>query len=394
MKKRIIYVFGSTNYSGAEIVMERLILNSYNIDALIICPPGEFSERLIKNRLSVHIEKQLSSLNIKSNNYNKFFLILLVIKKFIIINFRLTCMCIKYKFSVVHANNLTCAVYILPSVFLGRFFFKNKVKFIWSNHDLKYPDGETYDKLSFKCVKFFDQTLAVSKAVKEKYSLKLQEKIVVLYNGLNTDIFALSALDRKLFREEYKLSSNTIAIAIIGVICERKGHELLIDVFKEISQNGFNIKLFIIGKFNQNEKIYEINIKNKISNSKDIVHIPFIKDIAPIYSGLDIVINNSLPNLSEPLGTTIYEGMSCERLVLASNTGGSPEIISNEIDGFLFKAGDRDDLKSKLLYLIHNNENLSNVKKNARLKVRKLFSINTMVENYDSILSSFYQKNL
>src|SRR5207237_10676882 len=97
--------------------------------------------------------------------------------------------------------------------------------------------------------------------------------------------------------------------------------------------------------------------------------------------------NNSSKQGSEPLGTTIYEAMACEKIVLASNTGGSPEIIENGIDGFLFDADEQDQLKSvleKVVTLIE--EGSSTIQKSARRKAEGKFNIHEMITDYNKIV--------
>ena len=385
-ESKVLYIFCSTNYSGAEIVLERLITNNKNTIPFAMCPPGQFAQNLKKNGINVIYENALSSLNRTNKTYNKLSLIFTVFIKIIKINYHILKIKKHNKINIIHSNNLTAATYTLPCIITRKLWFRS-CKFIWSKHDISYPDGEISSKLASFCIKKFDLTLAVSSAVKLIETSKLQKKIQILYNGLDTNNFKFDSIKRNKFRLKYKLNEYNLTLGIVGLISERKGHLDLLEVFELIISKHPNIKLLVIGRYNTSEPDYKKTFEKKLHTIKNITLLPFTNDVVSAYCGIDVLINCSLPELSEPLGTTIYEAMSCERLVLASNTGGSPEIIDDGKDGFLFKAGDKEDLINKLQLLIKNEASLDIITKNARKKVLNKFSIQNMVNNYNTILA-------
>ncbi|MDN3582817.1 glycosyltransferase family 4 protein [Mucilaginibacter flavus] len=381
--KHVLYVFGSSNYSGAEIVITRLIENNKLVVPIVLCPPGPFSELLTGKGIKVINERSLKALNRANKERGRLATLLIVALNFLKINSRVLGLIWKHKLKIIHANNLSASVYILPVVVFFKLFSSSR-KFVWSNHDLVYPDGKKMDDLAGKCVKNFDATLAVSLAVKNKFATDLQEKIHVLYNGLDLELFKSSPSLRANFREEIK-AGEEIIIAIVGLIIPRKGHLLLINVINELAQTHGNIKLLIVGKFLPVEHEYELLVKELV-DSKHIFLQGYSDNVIELYSGIDILVNASLPEMSEPLGTTIYEAMALNKIVVASNTGGSPEIVTHKINGFLFEAGDSQSLKNVLTEVLDNWDNLNEVRQNARKLTEQKFNIDKMVKNYNSIL--------
>ncbi len=385
----VLYVFCSTNFSGAEIVMERLILKNEEVNAICLCPPGEFADRLKMKGIVVVEENALTSLDRNNVRYSKLILLLIVLRKISRINYRVVKILAQNRIQIIHGNNLGAAFYILP-LRITRFLFSPKLKCIWSNHDLSYPNGKQSEFLARTCVRFFNRTIVVSQAVKNKFPKSYADRIEVLYNGLDSSVFAFDLNKRRNFRISNNILDKEIAIGIIGLISERKGHHLLINQFFELSKKHIGLKLLIIGRFNSSEKKFQELISKEIEkfgNTK-IQLKSHTDNIVEAYCGLDIVVNCSLPLLSEPLGTTIYEAMACERIVLASDTGGSPEIVSDNDDGFLFKAGDENDLYRKIDYIIREDYLiLKQMQIRARKKAIEKFSIDKMKNNYNLILN-------
>ena len=61
----------------------------------------------------------------------------------------------------------------------------------------------------------------------------------------------------------------------------------------------------------------------------------------------------------ETWGLTINEAMACGKAILASDkVGGVPDLIKEGVNGHIFKAGDVEDLETKLGFLLSNKEQL------------------------------------
>lgn len=385
--KNVLYVFCSQNFSGAEIVIERLITSNPQINSFAICPPGLFADRLKKKNIKVYENNYLSSLERGKNSYSKFNLFLRLVFKYINITKEIFKLIKSEDISIVHSNNLAASVYLIPSVIISKLIAR-KVKWIWSNQDITYSDGKTGQFLANLCILVFDRTITASNAVRNKFPF-FRCKTTTIYAGLDTYYFRFSETSREKFRKQHNLSSQSTLIGIVGVISNGKGHHLLVNSIKNLLKEFPHIVLVIVGPFSPVEKSYKNTINNLISTlpSCNYILIGQTDNILEVYSGIDILVNATLQIRKEPLGTTIYEAMSCERLVLASNTGGSPEIISDCIDGLLFEADSESDLTRKLRDLVVNYKHLNSMRHLARIKVLSLFDIRSMVNSYNQTLN-------
>ncbi|MBY0424596.1 MAG: glycosyltransferase family 4 protein, partial [Cytophagales bacterium] len=233
------------------------------------------------------------------------------------------------------------------------------------------------------------ETIAVSNAVKNKIDPTLSnKKISVLYNGVNLSEFSENQSIRSKARKKLSISENSIVISIIGTISDYKGQDLVIYAFKNIKQlNTNNIYLLIVGRC---EDVQFLDFLKKSScefQNESIKFIDHTDNILEIYNCIDILVNATKSYRSEPLGTTIIEAMALKKLVVASNTGGSPEIVDDMENGFIFEVDDENSLTAKLGYIINNFQNLDHIRNNARKKVQSTFEIELMTENYNNLLT-------
>jgi glycosyltransferase involved in cell wall biosynthesis len=384
----VLYVFGGEKASGAEKVIQRLVVqNTAHVNAHLFISPGNFAQTLLDDPNSSFIKKTLVSrlkkLNRSSTGKLKFYLNALL--NYFSVSWLAYRYVMKNKIDVVHANTIVPASYLLPAILFSK-ILNPQVKWFWSDHDLRYFSSLDH-KLSALCVNTFDLTLVVSEAVKTKYGSHTA-KIEVLYNGLNINEFKSKAALRKTFRQNHKIEDQTMIIGLAGTIEPRKGQLALINAFVKINKEFAGSRLLLAGPPSADEPVYVDDVLKAIKQNPSIIYLGKISDMVSFYNGCDIIVNNSSNEGSEPLGTTLYEAMACEKIVAASATGGTPEIIDNKINGYLFKPDSAEDVYQILRDIMVNINSLQKIKENARIKASERFNILTMAERYNLLLSN------
>ena len=95
-----------------------------------------------------------------------------------------------------------------------------------------------------------------------------------------------------------------------------------------------------------------------------------------------------LGSLREGISNTVLEAMSSGLPVIASDTGGNPELIEDEVNGTLVPPGDRDALARAITAYIQDPDRRARHGKASRDRVISLFSITTMVNSYRQLYQS------
>ena len=126
-----------------------------------------------------------------------------------------------------------------------------------------------------------------------------------------------------------------------------------------MNANRQNIKFLIVGDVFQGLNTDDTNYKDKLIQSREkfalndsVVFTGWRSDITAILALSDILVNASVK--PEPLGTTILEAMAAGKPVICSDIGGSPEIVQNGINGFLFPSGNAQALADAIERLVKN----------------------------------------
>ena len=384
MKEEVLYVFGGEKAQGAEIVIERLMnYNTANISAHLFIAPGIFADTLAVSNKPYKITrlKRLRKLNRSKTSKFAFYITALI--NYIAVPYSVFKYIRANKISIIHANTVVPASYLLPLIVFSKIIMPGK-KWIWSDHDMKY--FSSLDLFLAKCcVKLYNCTLAVSAAAAKKY--QANNKVKVLYNGLDKDIFKHDDLKRREFRYQYNIGESARVLGIAASICPGKGVLPLIEVFNRLAPKFPDVLLFIAGKYADDDQVYNDNVKVAIANNLQIIHPGFVQDMLAFYSGCDVIISNSDLQRSESLGTTIYEAMACSKIVVASRTGGTPEIITDKVDGYLFEADNVSALEQTLEFVLTRPLSTT-IAIAAREKVARQFGIDVMANNYNKVLQS------
>ena len=168
----------------------------------------------------------------------------------------------------------------------------------------------------------------------------------------------------------------------VAILVPRKGHKILVDAVKilndEIKDFSKNSLFIIEGKGSSEDEI-----KKQIKDSNLNENFKFLKDYENIFDLMniaDVILLTSIAN--EDFPNVVIEGMSLEKLVLASRIAGVPEQIIDMESGLTFNIGDKTDLVRKLKIILSGKINLDNIRKNALTRYHQLFSVERSVMEY------------
>ena len=222
--------------------------------------------------------------------------------------------------------------------------------------------------------------------IKENYSefLEIKKKFLVIFRGINVDYFESSTKlesDEKKLMDKWGIKKDKKIILMPGRLTSWKGQELLIEAINlvkiELGYEAFHV--VILGS-DQGRNVYKkklIHLSEQYQLSNQIKFINHCDDMALAYKISDIVISASIE--PEAFGRVAVEAQSMEKLIIASNIGGSNETIIDNKTGFLFESGDARSLSQKIIKAITMDEtSLELIGKEGRKNIIKKFNVEKM----------------
>ena len=366
---KVLQVIPRLGYGGAETGCYDIAhyLPENNCKSFIITSGGELTKFINKEKVKL-IRLPVHSKNPILIFFNSIFLIGIILF---------------FDISIVHARSRAPAWSCLFATKLtGR-------KFVTTFHGTYNFSGKIkklYNSIMVRSDLIIAGSNFIFSHIKENYSefLGLKKKFLVIFRGINVDYFDQSTKldsDEKKILKKWEIDKEKKIILVPGRLTNWKGQLLLIEAINlvkiELGYEAFNV--VILGS-EQGRDLYKkklIRLTEQYRLTNQIKFIDHCDDMALAYKVSDIVISPSIE--PEAFGRVSVEAQSMEKLIIASNIGGSNETIINEKTGFLFKAGNANDLSKKIIRAITMDEmSLQLMGKEGRKNVIKKFNVEKM----------------
>jgi glycosyltransferase involved in cell wall biosynthesis len=165
----------------------------------------------------------------------------------------------------------------------------------------------------------------------------------VVPQGISSTFFGLDCIP-----QEYNLLS-------IGAFTKRKGHLQLIAALQKVKENYPDIKLTIAGALSDVNYYMELktyilacNLEENVTLCADID----FEEILRLYQQAELFV---LHTEEESQGIVFCEAMAVGKAIVATNVGGVPWVVENNVNGLLSDFGDIDTFAQNILKLIHDN---------------------------------------
>ena len=366
---KVLQVIPKLGYGGAETGCYDIAhyLSENNCKSFIVTSGGELIKFIDKKKVKL-IRLPVNSKNPLLVFFNAMLLVGIILF---------------YNISIVHARSRAPAWSCLLATKL------TKRKFVTTFHG-------TYS-FSGKFKKFYNSVMVRSDLIiagsnfifshiKENYSkfFKLKKKFLVIFRGINVDYFDASSKlesEEKKLLQKWEINKEKKIILMPGRLTSWKGQELFIEAINltkiELGYEAFHV--VILGS-DQGRDLYKKKLIRLIEQYRLTNQIKFIEhcdDMALAYKVSDIVVSASIE--PEAFGRVAVEAQSMEKMIIASDIGGSNETIINEKTGLLFESGNANSLSKKIIQAITMDEtSIELIGKEGRKNIIKKFNVEKM----------------
>jgi glycosyltransferase involved in cell wall biosynthesis len=212
------------------------------------------------------------------------------------------------------------------------------------------------------------------------------EKIRVHYNGLNFSKFDYTLFDKAESKAVWGINPDELVIGFLGRFSMMKGHQEFFEAGKILLENypEKKIKFLVAGGDSFGEKEFgEITRefgKNLLGDQ--VIYTGSIENTPKVLSAMDIL---AFPSHEESFGNVLCEAAAMEIAVVASRSGGVPDIVKDQETGILVEPKNSESLAKGISVYIES-EDLRNIHgKNARLYVMRKFADDKQLEELENI---------
>ncbi len=159
----------------------------------------------------------------------------------------------------------------------------------------------------------------------------------------------------RIAREQLGLPLDAWMCGTVGRFDHGKGQEYLLRAIAELRTQGADIHALIVGEDTRGEGQGYGTRLHSMTEELDIadrIHFrPFLDDVETAYAAMNAFV---LTSISETYGMVTIEAMASCLPIIATNSAGTPDIISDGRTGLLIPVRDHLALAASLLTLFHD----------------------------------------
>lgn len=254
----------------------------------------------------------------------------------------------------------------------------------WIANNVK---GKLYVAADKLALRFFDRVITVSERTRGLITRArvASRKIIVISNALSLDRYQP---DRRadIFRRELGVGADTVLIANIGRLSPEKGQLEFLQAARELAPRWPGVKFLLLGIGPDREMLERFVADNGLKQA--VIFAGFRRDMINVYNGLDLVVQSSS---TEGMPNVVLEALLMEVPVIATDVGGTAEIVEHERTGLLMQPGSVQAIVSNITDYLENPARHRAMAQAGRRWVSERFDHRRRVEKlaavYDSLLN-------
>ncbi|VAX38257.1 hypothetical protein MNBD_UNCLBAC01-2034 [hydrothermal vent metagenome] len=198
-------------------------------------------------------------------------------------------------------------------------------------------------------------------------------------NGVDVQKFS-NIEDNSSLRHELNIKSDDIVLTTIASLTPQKGHRYFLEALTEIIKINQNVKYFLIGDGPLRKELEEY--VEKLGLGKYVQFLGIRHDVPLLLKISNIFI---LPSLREGLPLVIIEAMASGLPVIATDVGGTSEVVKEGVTGLLVPAKDVQKLIDAVVTLFNNPVDVKVMGEQGRKRAVKYFSQDIMLKQIEKI---------
>ncbi|WP_415749793.1 N-acetyl-alpha-D-glucosaminyl L-malate synthase BshA [Bacillus velezensis] len=280
---------------------------------------------------------------------------------------------------IIHAH------YALPHAvcaYLAKQMLKRDIGIVTTLHGTDITvlgyDPSLKDLIRF-AIEASDRVTAVSTALAgETYDLiKPDKKIETIYNFIDERVYLKKNTES--IKEKHGILPDEKVVIHVSNFRKVKRVKDVIRVFRNIAANT-KAKLLLVG--DGPEKCVAWQLVEKYELQDQVLLLGNQDRVEELYSISDLKL---LLSEKESFGLVLLEAMACGVPCIGTNIGGIPEVIKDQVSGFLVEVGDIQAASEKALAVLEDKQLSKRLTDHALKMVETAFSSQRIVSQYERI---------
>jgi glycosyltransferase involved in cell wall biosynthesis len=198
------------------------------------------------------------------------------------------------------------------------------------------------------------------------------ERTVTVHEGI--DIDHVRAAPPVNVHEAFWLPHNAPVVGNIAALVPHKGQRHLIEAARLVVQRMPDVRFLILGEGELREMLERQVREYRLEKH---VFLPgFRTDVLGCLKSFDLF---AMSSVTEGLGTALLDAMACGKAIVATRTGGIPEVVDDGVTGKLVAPRDHAAMAQAILELLNDHAGRERMGDAGRARVEASFTVERMI---------------
>jgi glycosyltransferase involved in cell wall biosynthesis len=250
----------------------------------------------------------------------------------------------------------------------------------WSGHSVR--ERWLYYPLDKRLLARYPRVIAVSSDVRGellRYGAR-DDRVTVVLNGIDAEQFRRDPARSLVARHAFGLTSEEIAVVAVGRLEPEKRFDLLLRAFAPLAARRPGLKLFIAGDGSSRQMLEAERERLGLGRASRL--LGHVADPTDVYQAADVFVQ-SADNEGTP--NAVLEAMAFEVPIVATDAGGTRELIRHGEDGLVVPRGDETALSAAIGSVMTDRAAARYRAESARARVESDLAFKTRVRRVDAI---------
>jgi glycosyltransferase involved in cell wall biosynthesis len=257
----------------------------------------------------------------------------------------------------------------------------------WTGHSRR--ERWLYYPLDKHLLSLFQKLIAVSSDIREnllRHGAR-PPRVTTVLNGIDHRAFRRHRSRERSIRGRLGLQDNDVVIGGVGRLEPQKRFDLLIDALAELRGRWPALKLLIVGEGSLRDALAAQTARLGLEETCQL--LGHRTDISDLHHAFDLFVQSSD---YEGTPNSVLEAMALETPVVATDVGGTAELVTHGVDGLIVPPGNLPALMQAIEQTLSDRQAAASRASAARRRVETDLSFDTRMATVEAIYTELFQR--
>jgi sugar transferase (PEP-CTERM/EpsH1 system associated) len=229
-----------------------------------------------------------------------------------------------------------------------------------------------------------DRVFSVSQELQENLARRngfARRRIGVIHNGVDVRRFRPDAEAGKKLRAELRIAADEFVIGCVGRMSPVKDYRTMLRATEIFSRNCQSWRLLLVGDGPERAELERVVAGSDKLRSR-VQFLGTTDRVVELLNVLDVYV---LSSIIEGISNSLLEAMATGVPVIATHTGGTPEVVVDRQSGLLAPVGAPEELAERLISLYRQPQERQRLGRAGQRRASEEFSLDSMVRRYEEM---------